>query len=132
MNTRTPSNRARAPAPTRAAALESRRVAGRLGGSVIGIALWGLRVGHGRWALAGGLNRPPFGGCGVRLEGGRGTYPPGGGAKACGAGELVKTFFHRARSRTPSRYRRGQPAAYARRSASRRAPGVRADVQMLR
>src|SRR3954453_967673 len=69
MNTRTPSNRARAPAPTRAAALESRRVAGRLGGSVIGIALWGLRVGHGRWALAGGLNRPPRGGCGVRLEG---------------------------------------------------------------
>src|SRR4051795_5423955 len=92
MNTRTPSNRARAPAPTRAAALESRRVAGRLGGAVIGIALWGLRVGHGRWALAGGLNRPPRGGCGVRLEGGRGTYPPGGGAKASGSRELVTTL----------------------------------------
>src|SRR3954466_13318776 len=69
VNTPTPSNRAGPPPPAHAAALEPRRVTGRLGGSVTGIALWGRRVGHGRWALAGGLTRPPRGGGGVRLEG---------------------------------------------------------------
>src|SRR5690349_4579107 len=91
VNTPAASNRA-GPAAALGTALEARGISGRLRGSVIGIALWGLRFGHGRWALAGGLNRPPRGGCGVRLEGGRGTYPPGGGAKASGSRELVTTL----------------------------------------
>ena len=89
------SNRAR-PLRRRSAATARRRraprIVGRLGGSVVGIALWGLRFGHGRWAARGSLNRPPLRRVRVRLEGGRGTYPPGGGAKASGSRELVTTL----------------------------------------
>ncbi len=39
-------------------ALDARRVTGRLGGSVVGIALWGLRVGHSRWRARGSPEPP--------------------------------------------------------------------------